>query len=30
VRNWTSDDHWGFSNHAGVVVKVVNGDWKIE
>jgi branched-chain amino acid transport system substrate-binding protein len=30
VMNWTKDDHWGFTNETGVVVKVVNGDWKME
>ena len=30
VMNWTKDDHWGYTNETGVVVKVVNGDWKIE
>jgi branched-chain amino acid transport system substrate-binding protein len=30
IMNWTKDDHWGYTNETGVVVKVVNGDWKIE
>ena len=30
VLNWTHDDHWGYVNETGLVVKVVNGDWKIE
>ena len=30
VVNWTKDDHWGYTNETGVVVKVVNGDWKVE
>ncbi|MEY4712261.1 MAG: hypothetical protein RIS88_1711 [Pseudomonadota bacterium] len=30
VMNWTKDDHWGFTNETGVIVKVVNGDWKVE
>jgi branched-chain amino acid transport system substrate-binding protein len=30
TMNWTKDDHWGFTNDTGVVVKVVNGDWKVE
>ena len=30
VMNWTKDDHWGYTNETGVIVKVVNGDWKDE
>ncbi|MFC6282412.1 MULTISPECIES: ABC transporter substrate-binding protein [Polaromonas] len=30
VMNWTRDDHWGYTNETGVIVKVVNGDWKME
>jgi branched-chain amino acid transport system substrate-binding protein len=30
IMNWTRDDHWGYTNETGVVVKVVNGDWKME
>ena len=30
VMNWTRDDHWGFTNETGVILKVVNGDWKVE
>lgn len=30
VMNWSKDDHWGYTNETGVIVKVVNGDWKIE
>jgi len=30
VLNWTPTDHWGFTNESGVVLKVVNGDWKVE
>lgn len=30
VMNWTKDDHWGYTNESGVIVKVVNGDWKVE
>jgi branched-chain amino acid transport system substrate-binding protein len=30
VMNWTKDDHWGYTPETGVVVKVVNGDWKME
>ena len=30
VMNWTHDDHWGFTNETGVMLKVVNADWKVE
>jgi branched-chain amino acid transport system substrate-binding protein len=30
VMNWTKDDHWGYTNESGVIVKVTNGDWKVE
>ena len=30
VMNWTATDHWGYTNETGVVVKIVNGDWKVE
>ncbi|TFY97394.1 ABC transporter substrate-binding protein [Ramlibacter rhizophilus] len=30
VMNWTKDDHWGYGDNSAVVVKVVNGDWKVE
>lgn len=30
VMNWTKDDHWGYTNETGVIVKVVNADWKVE
>ena len=30
VLNWTKDDHWGYTNETGVIVKVVNGDFQIE
>ncbi|MDQ3060230.1 MAG: ABC transporter substrate-binding protein [Pseudomonadota bacterium] len=30
VVNWTKDDHWGYTNETGVMLKVVNGDWKVE
>lgn len=30
VMNWTKDDHWGFTNETGVMLKVVNQDWKVE
>ena len=30
VLNWTKDDHWGYTNETGVMLKVVNGDWKVE
>jgi branched-chain amino acid transport system substrate-binding protein len=30
VLNWTPEDHWGYTNETGVMLKVVNGDWKVE
>lgn len=30
VLNWTKDDHWGFTLETGVMLKIVNGDWKVE
>jgi branched-chain amino acid transport system substrate-binding protein len=30
IMNWTKEDHWGYTNETGVVVKVVNGDWKVD
>ncbi|MBT0568852.1 ABC transporter substrate-binding protein [Curvibacter sp. CHRR-16] len=30
VLNWTKDNHWGYTNDTGVMVKVVNGDWKVD
>lgn len=30
VLNWTKDDHWGFTLETGVMLKVVNADWKVE
>ena len=30
VMNWTKSDHWGYTNETGVMLKVVNGDWKVE
>lgn len=30
VVNWTRDDHWGYTPETGVMLKVVNGDWKVE
>ena len=28
--NWSTTDHWGYTNDTGVIVKVVNGGWKVE
>ena len=25
----TKDNHWGFTTETGVILKVVNGDWKV-
>ena len=30
VMNWTKDDHWGYTNETGVMLKVVNGEFKVE
>ncbi len=30
VMHWTKDDHWGFTNETGVMLKVVNGDFKVD
>lgn len=30
VLDFTPKDHWGFTNDSAVVLKVVNGDWKLE
>ena len=28
--HYTPQDHWGFTNDSAVVMKVVDGDWKVE
>jgi branched-chain amino acid transport system substrate-binding protein len=30
VLHYSATDHWGFVPDAGIVMKVVNGDWKLE
>ena len=30
VLDYSATDHWGFRPDTGVVMKVVNGDWKLE
>jgi len=30
VLQWTRDDHWGYTNTSGLIVKVVNGNWILE
>jgi branched-chain amino acid transport system substrate-binding protein len=30
VLNYTKANHWGFTTETGLVLKVVNGDWKVE
>ena len=30
VLDFTTKDHWGFRPDTGVMLKVVNGDWKVE
>ena len=30
VMDWTKDDHWGYTNETGVLLKVVNGAFVVE
>ena len=30
VLNYTSSDHWGYGEKDGEILKVVNGDWRLE
>ncbi|MFO1337759.1 MAG: ABC transporter substrate-binding protein [Burkholderiaceae bacterium] len=30
VLNYTKANHWGFTTETGLILKVVNGDWKVE
>jgi len=30
VMNWTASDHWGYTNETGVMLKVVDGKFKVE
>lgn len=30
VMNWTKEDHWGYTNETGVLLKVVNGQFVVE
>ena len=30
VMNWTKADHWGYTLETGVMLKVVNGDFKVD
>jgi branched-chain amino acid transport system substrate-binding protein len=30
VMNWTASDHWGFTNETGVMLKVVDGKFRVE
>ena len=30
VLNWTAQDHWGYTTETGVMLKVVNGVFKVE
>jgi branched-chain amino acid transport system substrate-binding protein len=30
VLNYSKDNHWGFTTETGVILKVVNADWKVE
>jgi branched-chain amino acid transport system substrate-binding protein len=28
--NWTKDDHWGYTNETGVMLKVADGKFVVE
>jgi len=28
--NWSATDHWGYTNETGVMLEVVDGEWKVE
>jgi branched-chain amino acid transport system substrate-binding protein len=30
VMNWTAADHWGYTMETGVMMKVVDGQFKVE
>jgi branched-chain amino acid transport system substrate-binding protein len=30
IMNWTKADHWGYTMETGVMLKVVNGDFKVD
>ncbi|MGB3068144.1 MAG: ABC transporter substrate-binding protein [Ottowia sp.] len=30
VLNWTPQDHWGYTNDTGVMMRVTNGEFKVE
>jgi branched-chain amino acid transport system substrate-binding protein len=30
VMNWTKDDHWGYTNETGVLLKVAGGKFVVE
>lgn len=30
IMNWTAADHWGYTNETGVMLKVVDGKFKVE
>ena len=30
VMNWTASDHWGYTLETGVILKVVDGQFKVE
>ena len=30
VMNWTKDNHWGYTNETGVMLKVVDGKFVVE
>jgi len=30
VMHWTHNDHWGYTNETGVMLKVSDGKFKVE
>ena len=30
VMNWTADDHWGYTNETGVMLRVEGGKFVVE
>jgi branched-chain amino acid transport system substrate-binding protein len=30
VLDYTAGDHWGYKEDSGIIMKIVNGDWKLE
>ena len=30
VMHWSAQDHWGYTNETGVILKVVDGQFKVD